>query len=81
MPTRPTLVHIRPHQSVRIGESDREDLVAAVDEGAVSAQIDPGKEQLLHSGGFLWVGHGDKTQVLTNKSGSDVRHVTFAFKP
>jgi len=76
---RATVVHVGPHQSAPIGESDREDLIVAVDK--VVATSGSSRTKDVSPGDCLWLGHGAKAQVIKNDSAEEARFVIFAFKP
>jgi hypothetical protein len=76
---RATVIRVQPHQAAPIGEPDRDDLVVAVDKVVATSGSNLGKE--LNPGDCLWLGHGDKAEVIKNDGVEEARFVIFAFKP
>jgi quercetin dioxygenase-like cupin family protein len=79
--TRVSVTRIRPQQSATLGDSDRDDLVVAIDESAVAPAAGKGPDVALHPGDFVWIGRGDAPRVFKNNSEKEVRVVTVACKP
>ena len=76
---RATVIRVLPHQAAPIGEPDRDDLVVAVDKVTATSASNVAKE--LNPGDCMWLGHGEKAQVIKNNSAEEARFVIFAFKP
>jgi hypothetical protein len=78
---RATLSRVHPQQSATLGESDRDELVIAIDQFVLADSVKMGPGRIMNAGDFLWLERKDATRALKNDRGEEARFVTFSFQP
>ena len=78
---RATFSRVHPHQSATLGESDRNELVIAIDSFVLADSVKAGPEKIMNAGDFLWLEREDAPRLLRNDRSADARFVTFSFQP
>jgi quercetin dioxygenase-like cupin family protein len=78
---RATLSRVHPQQSATFGESDRDELVIAIDPFVLADSVKMGPGRIMNAGDFLWLERKDATRALKNDRSEDARFVTFSFLP
>jgi hypothetical protein len=78
--TRVTMIRVPPHESVKLGEADREGLIVVLDDGVVRVEGELA-EKTLPASGFVWLERGKAGQIFKNNGEKEARLVSFALKP
>jgi hypothetical protein len=76
-----TLIRVRPHQNVTLGNAGHSELVVALDAGAATTVDGRGPENSLHAGDCVWFDRGGTAQVFKNNSDKEARLISFVLKP
>jgi quercetin dioxygenase-like cupin family protein len=79
--TRVLLTRVLPHREVLVHDSQREELIVAVDEVVVAFAAGKGPERLLRPGDFVWLRQGGVARLMKNKSDKEARYITLELKP
>lgn len=77
------VIRIQPRQQTILGESNRDNLIVAIDEAVIAPATGKGAraDQKFAPGNSVWIARGGVRRVLKNNSDIEVRVVTVSFKP
>jgi len=75
------LTRVKPRQKVNLGDPRREQLIVALDEGAIAFAAGKGPEKSLRPGGSVWLGRGDVARVFKNGGDKEARFITLQMQP